>query len=84
MTVHFTPELNSRASSSKNVSRLRFVSYDPEAYFNHKAVPFIKYEEPEKPKFTTLNSYATKNEQEEKIERLIVTIEKKKVDITTS
>lgn len=68
--------------SCVNVSRLRFMSYDPKAYFNENATVYTRiYEEKkEAPKYNKVYVSNTSND----VERLISEIQSRCIDITGS
>lgn len=65
-----------------NVSRLRGYSYDPDAYFNHQAIPLFVYEQPKERK--TSNSSNLTTDDAKAVEYCIVELEAKSIDITNS
>lgn len=67
-------------SSCKDYTRLRFFSYDPEAYYNPKAKA-LRLKKPKKVA-TGGRTFVNKSDQE-KVEKLLQEIHRYKVDITT-
>jgi hypothetical protein len=73
-------------AACKDVSRLRFCSYDPDAYFNHSAKIFFKTPTlSTPPTLTALPNYILEiQKEEEKVIQCIQQIERKGVDITST
>lgn len=68
----------------KNLSRLRGYSWDPEAYFNHQAIPFTGLLLPNpKPTPHPKQTYQARPSNDyEKVEQLVRQIEQRGIDIT--
>lgn len=72
-------------SNCKDVCRFRYVSYDPEAYFNHSAPPFSFSIDPRrikaKSRFTPERKSLKTGTTHQKVDALIQEIEKRGIDI---
>lgn len=66
-----------------SVASLRGYSYDSEAYFNHHATIFDRYDKPAPKLNPTFYTHSLTDEQK-KVEACISEIERRKIDITTS
>lgn len=69
-------------ASCKDYTRLRFFSYDPDAYFNPNALQYAAPKEKIPPKLKPTNSYSISDA--EKVEKIIKVLEDTHMDITQS
>lgn len=67
--------------SGSDVTRLRIYSYDPEAYFNHRAKTYTKLFKP-KPQPAPKYSTPTSGDNREKVEKVLSEISLQRIDIT--
>nr|WP_299820092.1 BT4734/BF3469 family protein [uncultured Pontibacter sp.] len=63
-----------------NVASLRGYSYDPDAYFNHRAIPVEVYYEPQRPNFKLVQPEGSRDRAAAEV--YIREIEERKIDIT--
>jgi hypothetical protein len=66
--------------SCKDVSRLRICSYDPNAYFNHQAIPFRKLSRQPRPHISRRKMKS--DDELYEVEKLVYKVEDKQLDLT--
>lgn len=69
-------------AACKDVCRLRFMSYDPDAYFNPSAKPYIRIYKPVPKEAPRYARPTTESDTREKVEKIVALIQRHAIDIT--